>query len=62
MSPDFSGAQWIRSSRSQQATDQCVEVAFIPGLVGIRDSKDSLGPRLVITNDKWRALLQAIKA
>jgi hypothetical protein len=35
----------------------CVEVAFVDGQVGVRDSKDRQGPMLVFTANEWDAFL-----
>lgn len=48
---------WRKSKRSSQATGDCVEVADLNGLVGIRDSKDPTGPVLLLQPIQWRALL-----
>jgi hypothetical protein len=58
---DFSGAAWRKSSRSQGAQGDCVEVARVPGLVGVRDSKDPEGPKLAFELAAGRALAARIK-
>ncbi|MER6816471.1 DUF397 domain-containing protein [Spirillospora sp. NPDC000708] len=58
---DFTGAHWRKSSRSQGTGGECVEVARIPGLVGVRDSKDPAGPALVFEPAALRALAAQIK-
>jgi hypothetical protein len=52
---DFSKAAWRKSIRS--ANNGCVEVAFVEGLVGVRDSKDREGPALVFSASEWEAFL-----
>lgn len=54
--PD-AGSRWIKSSFSF-ANSNCVEVANLPGgQVGVRDSKDVLGPVLRFTPDEWRSFI-----
>lgn len=56
---DLSGAVWRKSSRSN---DQglCIEVADnVPGVVGVRDSKDPSGPVLSISPSAWTAFVSA---
>ncbi len=59
---DFSWATWRKSSRSQGTTDNCVEVAFISGLIGVRDSKDPEGPKLTFTPDVWGNFIKSVKS
>jgi hypothetical protein len=54
--PEFSCDMWRTSSRSNGARD-CVEVAVVPGRVGVRDSKDRSGPALVLPPPAWRAFV-----
>ncbi|MBE1532496.1 DUF397 domain-containing protein [Actinomadura algeriensis] len=57
MNPAFDGAAWRKSRRSQQTTDQCVEVAAVHGYMGVRDSKDPDGPQLILAADDWRTFV-----
>jgi hypothetical protein len=50
--------QWRKSSYSQGANTNCVEVAFAPEVVGVRDSK-KVAPRLAFTPTAWRAFLSS---
>lgn len=50
--PDLSTASWFKSSRSTNNGD-CVECAFLPVHVAVRDSKDPSGPSLVFTRAQW---------
>ncbi|MCN0154836.1 DUF397 domain-containing protein [Salinispora arenicola] len=53
---DLSNARWKKSTRS--GTSECVEVAGnLPGVVGVRDSKDPTGPALVFGPAAWRAFV-----
>lgn len=56
------GAVWRKSSRSNSNGGNCVEVAGnVPGVVGVRDSKDPAGPALVFTPRSWQAFLDLAK-
>ncbi len=61
MEHDLSRARWRKSSYSGN-TGNCVEVAITDSVVGVRDSKDSQGPVLVLTSDEWRAFVCGAKA
>ncbi|MDQ2585323.1 DUF397 domain-containing protein [Saccharothrix yanglingensis] len=52
--------QWRRSSYSGGGNTECVEVAFAPGAVGVRDSKDA-APRLAFSPTAWHAFLGGVK-
>jgi hypothetical protein len=57
--PEFSGAAWRMSSRSN-AQYACVEVAVVPGHIGVRDSKDRSGPALVFPPSAWRTFVRDV--
>ncbi len=59
---DFSGATWRKSSRSGPYSDNCVEVAFVAGAVGVRDSKNPTGAMLLFTPDEWSAFVGGTRA
>ncbi|WP_326572779.1 DUF397 domain-containing protein [Actinacidiphila glaucinigra] len=47
------GLVWFTSSHSNSEGGACVEVAFGPGAVLVRDSKDRAGARLTFTPGAW---------
>lgn len=50
---------WRKSSYSGTQTD-CVEVAPIPGVTGIRDSKNIDGGELRVPRRAWRSFVREI--
>ncbi|WP_018908464.1 DUF397 domain-containing protein [Salinispora arenicola] len=55
---DLTGARWRKSSKSGNNGGACVEVADnLPGVVGVRDSKDPQGPALVFGPAVWRTFV-----
>ncbi|MEU5772394.1 DUF397 domain-containing protein [Streptomyces venezuelae] len=50
---------WFKSSYSGGNTTECVEAAFIPGGVLIRDSKRADGPRLQVSSAAWARFVAA---
>ncbi|MEU6023505.1 DUF397 domain-containing protein [Micromonospora sp. NPDC048871] len=57
---DLTGATWRKSSRS--ASGECVEVADnLPGVIGVRDSKDITGPVLTFDPPTWRRFIAFAK-
>ncbi|TDD79726.1 DUF397 domain-containing protein [Actinomadura darangshiensis] len=59
---DLSRAVWRKASRSTVQNDSCVEVAGVPKVVAFRDSKDPGGPKLLISQDEFRDLANALKS
>ncbi|MFG2051181.1 DUF397 domain-containing protein [Micromonospora sp. NPDC048935] len=58
---DLSKARWRKSTRSGASGGNCVEVASnLPGVVGVRDSKDPAGPALTFGPGAWRAFVAQI--
>lgn len=56
-------AQWRKSSFSGPNGGDCVEVARnLPGIVAVRDSKNSAGPVLAFTPEQWRAFTAGVTA
>jgi hypothetical protein len=53
---------WRKSTRSSQGTsEQCVEVAQLADGIGVRDSRDPDGPRLVVSQATFKAFAAALK-
>lgn len=53
--------EWKKSSLSG-STGNCVEVARNrPGIVAVRDSKDSHGPNLIFTPAEWDAFAAGVR-
>ncbi|GAA2441654.1 DUF397 domain-containing protein [Actinomadura vinacea] len=59
---DLSGTEWRKSSRSDQHGGDCVEVADLAPVIGVRDSKDPDGPKLTFGTSAWDAFTRRIKA
>ncbi|MFI6256034.1 DUF397 domain-containing protein [Micromonospora zamorensis] len=57
----MTGAHWRKASRSSTNGGACVEVADdLPGIVGVRDSKDPDGPALIFGPASWRAFVAEV--
>lgn len=60
--PPLEHVTWRKSSRSQGAGAECVELSQTPHLLAIRDSKDPDGARLMVGAKTAKTILDAIKA
>ena len=60
VSDAWRGAVFRKSSYSGQNA-QCVEIALANVMLGVRDSKDSVGHVLAVAIEQGRAFLTAIK-
>ncbi|WP_406274044.1 DUF397 domain-containing protein [Nocardia sp. NBC_00881] len=59
-STDLSVVNWFKSSHSSGQTD-CVEVAWLEGdRVGVRDSKNPIGPALIFTPGEWDVFMAGV--
>jgi hypothetical protein len=52
---------WRKSSRSNAQGGDCVELAALPGAIGIRDSKNPAGPILEVNRAQLAELVNRIK-
>jgi hypothetical protein len=59
---DLGPVTWRKSRRSNgNGGNNCVEVAFVPTGVAVRDSKDPSGPALTFTHGEWNAFAGGVK-
>jgi hypothetical protein len=59
---DLTQAAWFKSSKSGPNCDNCVEVAYVTGAVGVRDSKDKTGPALIFSRADWQAFVAGARS
>jgi Domain of unknown function (DUF397) len=53
---------WRKSSRSTQGTSgECVEVAQLPGAIGLRDSKNPVAGHQAVSREAFAGLVKKIK-
>ncbi|MEN3307270.1 MAG: hypothetical protein V7603_3472 [Micromonosporaceae bacterium] len=57
---DVDTLPWFKSSYSA-GNGACVEVAFVPGVVAMRDSKDPYGPTLRFGAEAWRDFVASVR-
>lgn len=53
--------RWRKSSHSGGNGGECVEVADIAAAIGVRDSKDPDGPKLLVGRGEFAALVASLK-
>ncbi|WP_242884435.1 DUF397 domain-containing protein [Actinomadura litoris] len=53
--------QWRKSSHSDHQGGDCVEVADLASMIGVRDSKDPDGPKLTFSAADWSAFTTSVK-
>ncbi|CAO5158234.1 hypothetical protein FAIPA1_10258 [Frankia sp. AiPs1] len=59
--PESVPPSWRHSSFSRGVDMTCVDVAFAPGEVSVRDSKDPDGPVLRFTPREWEVFLLGVR-
>lgn len=59
MNVDLTGARWFKSTHSG-ADSNCVQVAFLPEAVAVRDSKSPQTPPLLLTPTQWTTFLASL--
>ncbi|SHF53495.1 DUF397 domain-containing protein [Streptoalloteichus hindustanus] len=52
---------WRKSSRSQNGSANCVEIADLTGAAAVRDSKNPTGPALVFAPGAFTAFVNTVK-
>ena len=52
-----SALEWFKSSYSTADGPECVEVAFAPRAIHVRDSKYTQGPQLAFGPQQWAAFV-----
>jgi hypothetical protein len=52
---------WRKSAASTSGGASCLEVALMPDLVLVRDSKDTEGPRLKFTPTVWAGFVETLR-
>lgn len=50
---------WHKSNTSDDGG--CVEIAYADGLIGVRDSKNPIGPHLTFNQREWDAFTTGIR-
>jgi hypothetical protein len=53
--------QWRKSSYSNGAGGECVEVAALEATVGIRDSKRPQGPHIAVQHRAWAGFIASVQ-
>ncbi|WP_067710667.1 DUF397 domain-containing protein [Nocardia yamanashiensis] len=61
MKDERATVNWFKSSYSQGG-QECVEVAFLGDVVGVRDSKDAGGPALMFTPAAWDVFTEGVSS
>ncbi|GGT21028.1 DUF397 domain-containing protein [Streptomyces griseoviridis] len=56
--PEIDSHAWTKSSYSGSSGDNCVEVSSRPGVVLVRDSKDTARQPLAVSPGAWTAFTE----
>jgi hypothetical protein len=63
MTVDLSSAHWRKSNRSSDSINtECVEIADLNLMIGVRDSKNPDGPKLAFSREQFAGLARRAKA
>lgn len=52
---------WRKATRSTSTGGECIELAAIPEGVGVRDSKDPYGPKILVSREEFRRFTDTLK-
>lgn len=52
---------WRKSTASGSGNTSCLEVALMPDLVLVRDSKDTRGPNLSFSSPMWGVFVDTLR-
>jgi|HubBroStandDraft_2_1064218.scaffolds.fasta_scaffold874482_2 Domain of unknown function (DUF397) len=58
---DLSAATWRKSTKSAGGSSNCVEIAHLPGLIAIRDSKNPHGGTLMVSQVIFEHITDRLK-
>ena len=58
---DLTGTVWRKASKSTENGGDCIELAAADNLIGIRDSKDPNGPKLLVNRNEFGRFIEALK-
>ncbi|GAO08709.1 protein of unknown function [Streptomyces sp. 2112.2] len=53
---------WYKSSYSSGDTGNCIEIVNLSSQIGIRDSKDTSGPALVVSTAAWSSFVDLVRS
>ncbi|MER5363139.1 DUF397 domain-containing protein [Streptomyces sp. NPDC002785] len=58
---DDEHAHWFKSSYSGGSGTECVEVADLHPVVGVRDSKQPTGPHIAVQRRAWTRFIASVR-